>query len=64
MLGRIGKATSLGLFMLYNCNGKVYLGFQYRVFNIMGSVKLFKSKNRDKIDLDAPNPNLKKGYES
>ena len=30
----------------------------------MFSVKLFKSKNRDKIDLDAPNPNLKKGYES
>ena len=27
----------------------------------MGSVKPFKSKNRDKIDLDAPNPNLKKG---
>ena len=26
----------------------------------MGSVKPFKSKNRDKIDLDAPNPNLKK----
>ena len=24
------------------------------------SVKPFKSKNRDKIDLDAPNPNLKK----
>ena len=29
--------------------------------NIMFSVKPFKSKNRDKIDLDAPNPNLKKG---
>ena len=27
----------------------------------MTSVKPFKSKNRDKIDLDAPNPNLKKG---
>ena len=27
----------------------------------MGSVKPFKSKNRDKIDLNAPNPNLKKG---
>ena len=27
----------------------------------MASVKPFKSKNRDKIDLDAPNPNLKKG---
>ena len=27
----------------------------------MVSVKPFKSKNRDKIDLDAPNPNLKKG---
>ena len=27
----------------------------------MDSVKPFKSKNRDKIDLDAPNPNLKKG---
>ena len=26
----------------------------------MTSVKPFKSKNRDKIDLDAPNPNLKK----
>ena len=25
------------------------------------SVKPFKSKNRDKIDLGAPNPNLKKG---
>ena len=25
------------------------------------SVKPVKSKNRDKIDLDAPNPNLKKG---
>ena len=25
------------------------------------SVKPFKSKNRDKIDLDATNPNLKKG---
>ena len=28
---------------------------------VMASVKPFKSKNRDKIDLDAPNPNLKKG---
>ena len=27
----------------------------------MASVKPFKSKNRDKIYLDAPNPNLKKG---
>ena len=27
----------------------------------MISVKPLKSKNRDKIDLDAPNPNLKKG---
>ena len=27
----------------------------------MGSVKPFKSKNRDKIDLEAPNSNLKKG---
>ena len=27
----------------------------------MPSVKPFKSKNRDKIYLDAPNPNLKKG---
>ena len=27
----------------------------------MASVKPFKSKNRDKIDLDAPNSNLKKG---
>jgi len=27
----------------------------------MVSVKPFKSKNSDKIDLDAPNPNLKKG---
>jgi len=27
----------------------------------MVSVKPFKSKNRDKIDLDAPNRNLKKG---
>ena len=27
----------------------------------MGSVKPFKSKNRDKIDMDATNPNLKKG---
>ena len=27
----------------------------------MTSVKPFKSKNRDKIDLDASNPNLKKG---
>ena len=27
----------------------------------MTSVKPFKSKNRDKIDLDAPNSNLKKG---
>ena len=27
----------------------------------MISVKPFKSKNRDKIDLDASNPNLKKG---
>ena len=26
----------------------------------MISVKPFKSKNRDKIDLDAPNPSLKK----
>ena len=26
----------------------------------MDSVKPFKSKNRDKIDLNAPNPNLKK----
>jgi len=26
-------------------------------------VKPFKSKNRDKIDLDAPNRNLKKGYD-
>ena len=25
----------------------------------MSSVKPFESKNRDKIDLDAPNPNLK-----
>ena len=25
------------------------------------SVKPFKSKNRDKIDLDVTNPNLKKG---
>ena len=24
-------------------------------------VNSFKSKNRDKIDIDAPNPNLKKG---
>ena len=29
--------------------------------NLMVSMKPFKSKNRDKIDLDAPNPNLKKG---
>ena len=28
---------------------------------LMISVKPFKSKNRDKIYLDAPNPNLKKG---
>ena len=28
---------------------------------VIFSVKPFKSKNRDKIDLDAPNPNLKKG---
>ena len=27
----------------------------------MVSVKPFKSKKSDKIDLDAPNPNLKKG---
>ena len=27
----------------------------------MSSVKPFKSKNRDKISLAAPNPNLKKG---
>ena len=27
----------------------------------MTSVKPFKSKNRDKIELDAKNPNLKKG---
>ena len=27
----------------------------------MRSVKPFQSKYRDKIDLDAPNPNLKKG---
>ena len=27
----------------------------------ISSVKPFKSKNRDKIYLDAPNPNLKKG---
>ena len=27
----------------------------------MSSVKPFKSKSRDKIDLDATNPNLKKG---
>ena len=27
----------------------------------IGSVKPFKSKNRDIIDLDATNPNLKKG---
>ena len=29
--------------------------------NLIASVKPFKSKNRDKIYLDAPNPNLKKG---
>ena len=28
--------------------------------SLINSVKPFKSKNRDKIDLDAPNPNLKK----
>ena len=27
-------------------------------YRIINSVKPFKSKNRDKIDLDAPNPNL------
>ena len=30
----------------------------------MHDVKPFKTKNRDKIYLDAPNPNLKKGCES
>ena len=30
-------------------------------YKAMNSVKPFKSKNRDKIYLDAPNPNLKKG---
>ena len=34
----------------------------YRLnFNGINSVKPFKSKNCDKIDLDAQNPNLKKG---
>ena len=34
----------------------------FHVFSCrMNSVKPFKSKNRDKFDLDAPNPNLKKG---
>ena len=44
----------------------------YRIFPVernlktaipISSVKPFKSKNRDKMDLDAPNPNLKKGYD-
>ena len=30
---------------------------------VIGSVKPFKSKNCDKIDLDAKNPNLKKGFD-
>ena len=30
----------------------------------MSSVKPFKSKNRDKIYLDATNPNLKKGCDT
>ena len=30
---------------------------------VIPSVKPFKSKNCDIIDLDAPNPNLKKGYD-
>ena len=30
----------------------------------MDSVKPFKSKNRDKIYMDAPNSNLKKGYDT
>ena len=29
--------------------------------SVKTSVKSLKSKNRDKINLDAPNPNLKKG---
>ena len=33
----------------------------YHYVWLIHSVKPFKSKNRDKIDLDAPNPNLKKG---
>ena len=35
--------------------------FSFCQLLVMNSVKPFKSKNRDKTDLDAPNPILKKG---
>ena len=41
----------------FECLNKHCKNFIYH----MTSVKPFKSENRDKIDLDAPNPNLKKG---
>ena len=46
----------------YNCFvALLYCSFSHMKTSAMTSVKPFKSKNRDKIDLDAPNPNLKKG---
>jgi len=37
-------------------------GTPLKLYVDISSVKPFKSKNRDKIDLDATNPNLKKGF--
>ena len=43
--------------------GKLFFrtGCMSRQSTCMTSVKPFKSKNRDKIDLNTTNPNLKKG---